>query len=218
VTNLPDGTACDDGFTCLEGETCSSGACQPGGPVVCSACRTCQESDGCIPDEFTDHAFRTSVEDSVHLRKVHTDSLRWRWTSDSPLTAASFGDPVTTTGYELCVFDSDNIDPSGAPSLIFGAALPAGSDWKATRTGFVYRNATDKVRVRLKAGDTGEAAITVRAKGAANPVQYLPPLAPTVDVQLRMTDGAFPQNSFFSFYPSPVTSTDKHYKAEFPAP
>ena len=144
---------------------------------------------------------------------------RWTWRSSAPLAVGDFGAPQTATGYELCVFDIDNLDPvTFTPSLMFAASLPAGSDWKEKSTGFVYKNAADKIRVRLKSGATGEAKIVARAKSPANPVEYLPPVGPSVLVQLRTAAGVLPAKAYFSFYQYPVTSTEKHYKAQFPGP
>jgi len=218
-TNVPDGTPCDDFEMCLAGEACEAGVCLPGDPVVCPACRTCSEPYGCLPDEYPGHNFHSPIEDALHLKKATTDLMRWKWESDSPVTVEQFGDPVGTTGYELCVFDSANLDPvTFRPSLMFAEFLPAGSDWKSRGSGFVFKNAADKVKVRLKAGAVGEAKIVVRAKGVANPVEYLPPLGSFVHVQLRTVPGVLPPMSFYSFYQNPVTSTEKHYKAQTPEP
>jgi hypothetical protein len=139
--------------------------------------------------------------------------------SAESIDPVTFGDPLSVTSYELCVFDSFNLDPvTGTPSLLFSAALPAGSNWKQTASGFVFKNAADKLKVRLKGGEVGRAKILVNARGAAYPVQYLPPLAVPVHVQLRTAEGFFPASAYYSLYYNPVTSTEKHYKGQFPEP
>jgi hypothetical protein len=219
IDNLPDGTPCDDFETCLVGETCQGGFCQEGDPTVCPPCETCSEPDGCAVEQYPGHDLVGHVEDRLHLKKTSSDLTRWRWISDEPLDAGDFGDPTTSTGYELCVFDALNYDPvTFEPSLLLAASLPAGSDWKQKASGFSYRNAADKVRVRLKAGEAGSAKVVVRAKGPANPVLYLPPLSSDVEVQLRTVPGASPEISFSSYYSNPVTSTEQHYKAQHPEP
>ena len=49
-TNVTDGTPCDDGNPCTIGDTCQNGTCQPGEPLECGQCLTC-EGGICVPDQ-----------------------------------------------------------------------------------------------------------------------------------------------------------------------
>ncbi|MBT9561023.1 MAG: hypothetical protein IV100_33675 [Myxococcales bacterium] len=49
ITPAKDGTACDDGDACTIGDSCQSGACQPGGPMVCEAVDECHAAGVCEP-------------------------------------------------------------------------------------------------------------------------------------------------------------------------
>jgi hypothetical protein len=220
ANDVPDGTPCDDFLACYADETCQNGFCAQGDPVVCPVCEACAEPYGCLPNEFAGHNLLGPIEDSLQLKKKNgTNLTRWRWIAADAIDPLFFGDPLTSTGYELCIFDSSNLDPvTFTPSLLFAASLPAGSDWRQRASGFTYRNSANKVRLRLKAGDPGEAKIVATLKGVANPVQYLPPLFYPVEVQLRTAPGSFPPLGYTSIYFNPVTSTAEHYRGQNPEP
>ena len=119
------------------------------------------------------------------------DRLEWKWLKGSVTSKAEFGTPLTTTSYQLCVYD-------GTPTLIFDAAIPAGGTcnatnlkpcWKDTTKGFDYRDkdfSPDGVeQLRLKEGlVAGKAQIQVTAKGAPLDDPTLP-FTPPVVVQLH---------------------------------
>ena len=90
--------------------------------------------------------------------------------------------------------------------------------WKQTASGFKFDNPAEKLKVRIKTGAAGQARIILRAKGAANPVQYLPPLSAPIEVQLRTVEGVASPVTFSSVYFTPVKSTPEKYKSQNPHP
>jgi hypothetical protein len=119
----------------------------------------------------------------------------WKWVKGTLTTKADFGDPLASTGYQLCVYD-------GTSTLVSHAEAPAGGNcnskrprpcWKESGTGFKYvdRDLTPDglQKVQLKAGLDGKAKILVKGKGdllslPPMPIQTLP-----VTVQLINDDG-----------------------------
>jgi hypothetical protein len=110
------------------------------------------------------------------------DRLRWKWNHGAATTFAAFGDPLTTTNYELCIYD----ETAGVPSLVASARAPAGglcannrACWRTVgNDGFTYTDPlltpNGVLKVRLKAGIAGKAKLQVLGKG---PYLVLP--APT---------------------------------------
>jgi hypothetical protein len=99
------------------------------------------------------------------------DVLVWRWLKgNAPI--GTFGDPLTSTGYALCIYDRNG----GTASLVQVATVPpAGSCggkpcWKAFNQGFKYKNrdATEAgVQSILLRGSIGNVAkLQVKAKGS----------------------------------------------------
>lgn len=217
ATDVPDGTPCDDFYECTAGETCLAGECQLGPPRVCPLCMRCDESNGCFVDVNSISCDFTST-DAIQLKNTTRDSAKWKWVTDVPLDAAAFGDPPTSTGYEICVVDEFNFDPDGYPTLIFGASAPAGSSWRQTSSGFLFKSADKKLKIRLKAGALGKGKIQFNAKGPAYDVGYLPPVGNLVGAYVRTADGVTPPQCFGSYFTDPFTSTSTKYKAQNPAP
>jgi hypothetical protein len=121
------------------------------------------------------------------------DTLVWQWLKGAPTTKSEFGAPDVATDYALCVYEA------GAPQrLVLSADVPAGGMcgrsrlrpcWKATRTGFRYRDGdggADGVRsILLQEGlENGRAKVALTAKGAALAVPSLVSLVPPLTVQL----------------------------------
>jgi len=118
-----------------------------------------------------------------------------------PKTA--FGDPLTTTGYRVCIYD-------GAPMPVLGVVVPPGgicnartkrACWKAVRHGFSYRN-SDRVlgaiqSLDLREGLTENAArIAVRGRGPLLGMPSLPTLTLPLTVQLQATNGECWESSY----------------------
>jgi hypothetical protein len=123
------------------------------------------------------------------------DKLAWKWLKGSATTGPDFGDPLSTTEYQLCVYD-------GTSSLIAHALVPAGGlcnvasprpCWTVKKTGFKYKDkdalSEGIQQIVLKSGVAEAAKIVVKGKGAALAMPPLFPLAQPLTVQLRNTDG-----------------------------
>src|SRR5262245_12574839 len=116
------------------------------------------------------------------------DAVRWTWTKGQATSPDDLGDPRTTTGYALCLYD-------GA-ALRMTLRAPAGGIcrgrpcWKAGRDGgFVYGDkdhASDGVQtVALEPDVDGKARARVVALGAGVPLPGLGALPFPVRVQLQ---------------------------------
>jgi hypothetical protein len=104
--------------------------------------------------------------------------LLWKWTKGD-VALAALGDPINSTGYELCIWDENG----GVPRLTASMRIPAGGTcgsknpkpcWKARGTGFQYKDSDRGVdgigTIRLKPGPAGKASVLVKGKGAALPM------------------------------------------------
>lgn len=118
------------------------------------------------------------------------DRLLWRWRRGEETARVTFGDPVATHDYQLCVFD-------GSGARVLSAVPPRGdcggvSCWKTRAQGFKYRDperTPDGVAtVQLVAGGDGAASIRLEARGANLALPSLP-VDPTVTVQLHASNG-----------------------------
>jgi predicted acyl esterase len=118
------------------------------------------------------------------------DRFLWRWTNGAATTKTDFGNPLSTTGYQLCVYD-------GSSALVTDARAPGGGlcdgrpCWKETGSGFKYRKRDvtpaglrNSLQIALKAGAAGTAKIGVTGKGGVNPALPLLPLLQPATVQL----------------------------------
>ena len=121
--------------------------------------------------------------------------LLWKW-KGAATTKPEFGNPVTSTGYSLCIYD-------GNADLISTEAIPAGGDcnaasprpcWRESASGFRYidRDLTPSgiQQLVLKAGASGKAQITVRGRGALLDMPPLPVSTLPIRVQLVGSNGA----------------------------
>ena len=102
--------------------------------------------------------------------------LIWRWLKgDAPV--AELGDPTTSTGYALCVYDSTALVPALAIRIDVAAAGTCGGApcWAAlggvTPKGFRFDDGTGAQggmqKLRLKGGRPGHDKLLIKAGGAA---------------------------------------------------
>jgi cysteine-rich repeat protein len=192
------GEECDDGNTLAD--DCCSPTCQSKEPAgtpcapdpdpcsrnVCDAVGICrnlrQPRTGCRA-AGTSRLFLDDEPD--HSR----DTLVWKWLHGEATSAGEFGDPTSTTGYGLCVYEG------ASGSFVTGVAVPAdGVKWTATPRGFAYHDAAgsaDGVRsIRLSGGTARAAKAVVRAGGASLPHMWLGSLGAPLTAQLINTDDA----------------------------
>jgi probable HAF family extracellular repeat protein/cysteine-rich repeat protein len=125
------------------------------------------------------------------------DVLSWKWVKGAVTTKAEFGDPLAETSYAFCIYD----ESAGVPARVYSRVVAPGGTcgtkpcWKATKTGYQYKNvglAPDgELKLLLKEGlAPGKAALKLKGKGSA---LALPPLPldqdPRVRAQLRSSEG-----------------------------
>ncbi|HSV06650.1 MAG TPA: hypothetical protein VLI07_09055 [Candidatus Binatus sp.] len=143
------------------------------------------------------------------------DTLLWKWTGATPTAKADFGDPFTTTGYALCVYDHTG----GTLTRRFGAAMPFGGTcgtrpcWKNTTTGYVYvdsaRTPDGVAALTLHAAGSAGAKLILQGKGAHLPLSGLPLTTP-VTVQLSSDNGP----CWSADYSSPTLNNTGNFKAK----
>jgi hypothetical protein len=137
------------------------------------------------------------------------DSVTWKWTKGATTPKADFGNPLSSDGYELCVYEDD--------AFVFGMAAPAAGlcdgkpCWKESAKGFIYSDklATPNGVTSLKLNQgllPGKAAITFKGKGALLGLPDLSQLTGTLDVQLQRIGGGGP--CFGATYTPPFQKND----------
>lgn len=149
--------------TLAEASTCSC----PDTPLVgCKAPVEPLKSILLIKDNVTDNS---------------KDKVVFKWAKGAATTLAELGNPTVGTSYALCIYDKIG----GIPFLEQEATIPPGGTcdgnpcWKATATGFVYKDkatTSDGVlKVLAKSGIAGKAKTLVKGKGADMSIS-VPPL------------------------------------------
>jgi hypothetical protein len=120
------------------------------------------------------------------------DLLAWKWLKGDATDVSAFGDPTTTTGYDLCLYD----ETGGTPALVQAVAIDPGGlcngqdCWKPRTHGFKYGNKAGTpngvVSLFLNDGGPGTAHISLKATGLNLALPVLPlQQDPTVTLQLR---------------------------------
>jgi hypothetical protein len=170
-TPEPDSTPCDDGDGCTQPDVCSAGTCVG------------QEPTGCALPLESGKAFFRLDDKSPSSR----DKLLWRWRKGNT-TKASFGNPRTTTDYDLCVYD----EMGGVPEKRLHETIPAGDKWSENKRGFRYNDrdleASAIKSMTLKEGTSGRATIVVNGRGTGLEMPSLP-LEQDTTVIVRLLNG-----------------------------
>jgi cysteine-rich repeat protein len=120
------------------------------------------------------------------------DQIKWKWLKGERTTTAEYGEPLTTTNYQVCIYD-----PSG---LKFEITHPAGGTcagkpcWKPTGTkGFQYKDREltpdGGYQLKLKEGALSKAQIQMTARGAGLNLPDLTTLGQPLRVQIQQSDG-----------------------------
>jgi Trypsin/Bacterial pre-peptidase C-terminal domain len=183
-TSATNGTACDDGNPCTQSDSCQDGACSGS-----AAPRTdCHE-----PFVTPSGLFR--LQDTTPGEPANSDKLTWQWLRGSATQMSEFGDPLSSTDYDLCVYDETDSTPALVMSEHIAAGATCGSKpcWKETATSFKYidnklLNGPIKSLV-LKPGSDGKAKITLKGKGTDLGMPTLP-LHDQNTVTVQLTNGA----------------------------
>lgn len=131
-----------------------------------------------------------------------SNTLAWDWTKGQATDAGDLGDPLTTTSYALCVYQSPP-PPDPSPALWISLAVPAGPPcgsspcWRVLSRGAIRYSSDPSAsvngvtRIHVAPGAEGKARAVVRASG---PNLVLPPPAPVVFLpviaQLQASNGS----------------------------
>jgi len=179
-----DGTACDDGDPCTQSDSCQAGACK-GSAAPRTDCH----------QPFVTPSGLFQLQDVTPGEPDAADALTWNWFRGSATQKGEFGDPLSTTNYDLCVYD----ESAGRPELVMSERVTAGATcaskpcWKEASTSFKY---TDKKlengpisSLSLRAGSNGRARITMKGKGTKLGIAALP-LHEQNTVTVQLSNGA----------------------------
>ena len=117
-------------------------------------------------------------------RDTH-DRLTWQWLRGAATAPADFGTPLTTTSYQLCVYDASG---NTVAHVSFPAAVNCGGEpcWRVRGAKTTFRSST--LGLTLKAGGDGKARIVARGRGAMIGMRTLPAEQP-LTVQLKNSEG-----------------------------
>jgi len=179
-----------------EFDRCTDG----GGPIVCGSCETCDPAFGCIGEPAAGCRLTAIPEKSRLIMKndsaVTRDRMVWKWSKGSATSLAAFGDPTTTTAYEMCMFD----ESGPVPMLAMRSVIPPAGTckrgkpcWKAFKDkGFRFRDGQGVpdgiTKLQLKEGESEKAKVLLKGSGAGEgTILPLPdfPLGLPVRMQLR---------------------------------
>jgi hypothetical protein len=136
-------------------------------------------------------AGRLSIREKV--ADATKNRLSWSWTKGP--ASIDLGDPVTTTTYDLCVYDAYGLIMQMSAPADNSAGTCAGNPcWSSNATTYKYKDPDGTpngiIRMTLKSGvaDT-QSSIRVKGKGTHMPMPTLPLVLP-VTVQLVNNDGS----------------------------
>jgi cysteine-rich repeat protein len=217
----PDETPCDDANACSIDDRCISGVCGGfllncgNGTLEAGCFEQCDDGnnesgDGCHencqlepcgpePIAGCRPAIVAGKAGILVLSRLNPDKnkLQWKYSPGDTTPKADFGDPLSTTSFDFCIFD----EVAGDPRLAARYAIPAGGMcgtspcWRESSSGFKY---TDKAHAStgisslvLKQGLTaGKTKILLAGKGGNLPLPVLPFVQGTnVVMQLRGSHG-----------------------------
>jgi hypothetical protein len=147
-------TATDTPLPTATGSASATPTATPTGMASCPPA----PSDTCV----TPQAGKLTMKD-----RDTNDALTWRFTRGPALGQANFGNPTTTDGYALCVYDDGQ--------LKLEAGIPAGPPWRVVGSrGYKYKDTTGANhgigRVKLLGGAAGRSRLVLRARGSQLPM------------------------------------------------
>lgn len=143
------------GFCGMNG-TCSPaipGVDCPASPVAANSCKQMTKPNR--------HRLSINNWNGKYDRK---DRLEWGWRAGEATALADFGNPTTSTGYGLCLYD-------GSGTLIFGSPIPPGAFWQKLKSSFIFTDRSlneagiRKVILRSRGSTPGRASIRVVGAG-----------------------------------------------------
>jgi len=174
--HLANAAPCDDGLSCTSNDTCSGGVCMGDPPPECDDGNPCtvdlcaEPSGECVnldePDPVCIAGGIAQLVISNRDDVVGRDKLKWTWKhalDGTPILLEDVGDPLGSTTYDLCVYDTTCPEPCPDPetmsieSLRAHLTIPPSSLWRdlSSKGRFLYkdRNASYGVSVvKVKMG------------------------------------------------------------------
>jgi hypothetical protein len=146
---------------------------------------------GCRRPVRTDKASLSVTDRSPDVN----DKLSWKWTAGAATTLADFGTPLTTTSYQLCVYDAAG-DTVARASVPPGGTCDGRPCWSAKGGRYLYRSRErvpgggkrSTLRLTLGSGVDGKAKILLKGRGVHFGLDALPWAQPVV-VQLKNGEG-----------------------------
>ncbi len=216
----PDGTSCDDTLTCTISDACVAGACVGdsmtcGDGTVQGACaEECDDggtdpNDGCSPTCLIEIGLACPEtplsgckppfvpgKSTLQLsnKAVNAkDGFKFKWMRGTRTTLAEYGTPLTSTNYQLCLYDQSGLRIEVTHPA--GGTCAGKACWKATGfQGFKY---SDKEltpdggqKLGLKQGAVEKAKIQFSGRGANLDLPAdLTTLAQPIVVQIHNSDG-----------------------------
>jgi len=213
-----DGTSCSDSNMCTLDDVCVAGVCT-GDSMLCGdgtlqdGCgEQCDDNnldpnDGCSPTCQVEPGLGCTAgpltgcrlpfvpaKASIQLVKKGgvKDQIKWKWLKGERTTTAEYGTPLTSTNYQLCIYDQTG--------LRFDVTMPAGGTcagkpcWKASGgKGFQYKDKDltpdGGAALKLKEGALAKAQIQFQGRGSALAMPDLSTLVQPLRVQIQQTDG-----------------------------
>jgi len=128
------------------------------------------------------------------------DVLKWRWAKGAATSLGDFGDPTTTDGYLLCLYDAGV--PLATIALPQGDVCAGKPCWRMKPTNYRYKDKeltpNGALVAQLKAGIAGKASVKVNGKGMNLPTPNPTAFTGPVDVQLQRADHGICFGSTFS--------------------
>ena len=183
-TPAPNGTPCDDGNPCTLSDGCQAGVCT-GSATPRTDCHT----------PFVLPSGLLRLQPATPGAANAADKLTWNWWRGSATQKQEFGNPLSTTNFNLCVYD----ERAGTPQLVMSEHVAAGAIcgtracWKETATSFKYADSKRQngpiSSLLLKAGTDGKAKITMKGKGTQLGMPVLP-LHEQNTVTVQLSNGA----------------------------
>jgi hypothetical protein len=166
------GTPCQlDSNNCTIEECDGAGNCEIAETLVCNSCSFCNESGEC---EGTGRNMGSecrrprTVESRLTLSKRGgIDRVRWHLGRGHNVEVSALGDPITTDGYELCVFYRTGLNEPWKKAA--AARAEPGPGWIEIKNGFRF---TDRAapnglsRVKLRASDIDGQTLISAAAGS----------------------------------------------------
>lgn len=196
------GAACSDERRCTTGDACDGAGACVAAPIACGPCVHCDESTGgCVARPKPRCARMLAPGAGMFDVKAASGAFLWRWRRGAATPLAAFGDPASSTDYDLCFYT-----PSDAIGRLGAAHGPAWTALGARGFRFLDQSAPDgTTRLKLLAGESGRSSIELKGRAGASRLPIETPLV----VQLQSSDGA----CWTSQFSTPSANLPHRFKA-----